>query len=92
MAGKVITVRRAFTVASVTMVVRETIAGKETTIGKRTTLGKGARIGKYPMAEWTKTESLHAPGQRRVSLLVINLKLKFNPFHHAFSLMVTKVS
>ena len=39
MARMVITVRRAITVASVTMVVRKTTAGKET-IGKRTTVGK----------------------------------------------------
>ena len=95
MARMVITVKRAITVASVTMVVRKTTAGKET-IGKKTTVGKGTRTGKYPMAEWTKTESLHVPGQQRISLLVINT-LKFTPFHHAFSsqafsLIVTKVS
>ena len=58
MAGKVITVRRAISVSSVTMVVRKTTAGK-VTIGKRTTVVKGTRTGEYPMAEWNKTESLH---------------------------------
>ena len=60
MAGKVITVRRAISVSSVTMEVRKTTAAK-VTIGKRTTVVKGTRTGEYPMAEWTKTESLHFP-------------------------------